>query len=470
MKNNDLQSIHAPPNVPKRPVPTAPDGWHAQAAGAGMSSPQNRPLPASRHPASPRPRSAFTLIELIVSVGLLALMITLAGRVFSLSVSSTSQATALIEVSQSFRLLEATLRGDLVGINPQRSMLVIAAAEINAYWTVEGRELDQIGATQNADGDPSTGYLHDGDPEREEVNGNLVLPRADVLMTFTSRKATSVRYPEIWSNITQVVYGHAELGELAANGTWRVSPAPYPTDGTVFGTGILELPDRFIAQNWHLARRSVVVVDAAESALESLLGIEIDPSPPTSPDSDEFGEGTVDLLVNTFVYQAEVVERAPSGAPPIPARWYSRSQMDLTPPAQLADRIGHYFLPKCASFKIEWTISGKFEIGGTTIRWHDPAKASLPPTDLEHDDYVDTGDPTIDVQLMQRFGYQADPLVDPFVIGAGSPIWFATDPITGSGEDPFWPTALRITVDLYDDTGRLRRPTRHVLILPIGQS
>ena len=34
--------------------------------------------------------------------------------------------------------------------------------------------------------------------------------------------------------------------------------------------------------------------------------------------------------------------------------------------------------------------------------------------------------------------------------------------------DPLFPTALRITVDVYDRAGRLERPVRHVMTIPVG--
>jgi len=34
--------------------------------------------------------------------------------------------------------------------------------------------------------------------------------------------------------------------------------------------------------------------------------------------------------------------------------------------------------------------------------------------------------------------------------------------------DPMFPAALRITIDLYDQDGRLERPVRHVMIIPVG--
>ena len=40
-----------------------------------------------------------------------------------------------------------------------------------------------------------------------------------------------------------------------------------------------------------------------------------------------------------------------------------------------------------------------------------------------------------------------------------------------SGElapDEIFPSALRITVDVYDDADRLERPVRHVMVIPVG--
>ena len=34
--------------------------------------------------------------------------------------------------------------------------------------------------------------------------------------------------------------------------------------------------------------------------------------------------------------------------------------------------------------------------------------------------------------------------------------------------DPMFPGALRITVEVYDNRGRLDRPIRHVMVIPVG--
>ena len=129
-------------------------------------------------------RRAFSLAELIVAVGVLVLMLALAGQVMSLTVKSTGQARAITEVNQQLRIFERILRKDLRGVQRGDSVMLIQGNPINAYWTDEGRQADD-------DGDPSTGYPHDIDREREDPQnpGNLQLPRADVLMFFTSRAA-----------------------------------------------------------------------------------------------------------------------------------------------------------------------------------------------------------------------------------------------------------------------------------------
>ena len=60
---------------------------------------------------------AFSLAELVVSIGILVLVLTLASQVMTLSVDSTGQAKALTEVNQALRVLERTLREDLAGVS-----------------------------------------------------------------------------------------------------------------------------------------------------------------------------------------------------------------------------------------------------------------------------------------------------------------------------------------------------------------
>src|SRR5438046_2828059 len=101
-------------------------------------------------------RAAFSLAELIISIAILLLMLSLAGQVFNLTVHSTGQATALTRVNQDFRVLEQTLREDLRHVQPGQSVMVIQGNPVNAYWTRNGKEVDKHS-------DPSKGYPHPGD-------------------------------------------------------------------------------------------------------------------------------------------------------------------------------------------------------------------------------------------------------------------------------------------------------------------
>ena len=55
---------------------------------------------------------------------------------------------------------------------------LIQGNPVNAYWRADGKDADN-------DGDPSNGYPHAADPVREDANGDMIMPRADILMIFT---------------------------------------------------------------------------------------------------------------------------------------------------------------------------------------------------------------------------------------------------------------------------------------------
>ncbi len=350
-------------------------------------------------------RPAFTLAELVVSIGILVLMMSLAGQVFNLTVKSTGQATALTEVMQQLRAFEQTLRDDLRGVQPGNSLILIQGNPVNAYWTQSGKDADD-------DGNPSDdkGYPHAADPEREKADGsgNAVQPRADILMIFTARPGVS--YVEagtspLTSNLQQVVYGHAELGEYVtsevAGQKYKFEPAPqaFPTD-TLAGA---EYPsDKKVspvpAAQWHLARRSVLL-------LPNNPPVSLTP-PLTSLDDPRLLECQTDVFqpeavgaVRNFRYEDDVLrpQLSPTTGLPMGDPWFlpaifgdvtkpypqwknpfARSKLDPAPPALYANRIGDYLLPNCASFEVEWTLNPRSEFvagrldGVNEVFWFDP--------------------------------------------------------------------------------------------------
>ena len=69
------------------------------------------------------------------------------------------------------------------------------------------------------------------------------------------------------------------------------------------------------------------------------------------------------------------------GAPTNPL---DRSRLDTTPPPLYANRLGHYLLPHCASFKVEWSLNPKSDFvagnlaGQREILWIDAGRTNDP--------------------------------------------------------------------------------------------
>jgi type II secretory pathway pseudopilin PulG len=353
-------------------------------------------------------RRAFTLAELVVSIGILVLMMSLAGQVFSLTVKSTGQATALTAVMQQLRAFEQTLRDDLRGVQPGNSLILIQGNPVNAYWTQSGKDGDDDATAASAG--PSTGYPHAADPERENADGsgNAVQPRADILMFFTARPGVSVAEtptPPPTSNLQQVVYGHAELGDYVASGvatgpkyTFEPAPQAFPTD-TLAGA---EYPsDKKVspapAAQWHLTRRSVLL-----SPTDAPSGPSATPVPLL--DDIQLLQCQKDVSYG-FDYETQVIRPPVTPVGPwflpaifgnasLPRQPFARSKLDPSPPALYASRIGNYLLPNCASFKVEWTLNPRSEfVAGRLDRtneaywfdpgWVDPARPTDPSDPLK---------------------------------------------------------------------------------------
>gem|GEM_PF-1160103 len=527
---------------------------------------------------------AFTLSELVVAVGILALMMALAGEVFSIAVKSTGQATALTHVSQQLRILEQTLREDLRHVRPDTSLLVIQSNPVKAYWTQHGREADSTGNTGK---DPTDGYPHIPDPEREKYDDNddlvMVAPRADILMFVTQRTgARSVVFPKVTADAQQVVYGHTLSVDYFADQTAACSG--YRSYFPMQGGGQKKKPpvedacaEQFPrdtecnsslghpvpASKWHLGRRvvllsnkSLVPPPLSRRQMECLGLIDHIPLPysraPNEDDDLPIEAGLMDVVYE-FSLDAEILDKV-GALPPYTqddvcdectgicdsivdfsgsdeygrGKWLRRSILDETLPAPIGDRIGHYLLPNCASFKVEWTMDPDILGGGDRVLWFDydhcigvPGPAGVHRAiheEIARLEKLENGaENSGDDASAIRFRNRKDRLIavsqDP---GSGGrpddPDYFRYDPrfpdpgpdpepcspncdletipgvfwfpqivpvtVDRSGRpvlvcspkrDPLFPVALRITVDVYDENLRLERPIRHVMVIPLGE-
>ena len=516
-------------------------------------------------------RRGFSLAELVVSIGILLLMLSLVGQVYSLTVRSTGQATALTAVNQQLRIFEQRLREDLADVQPERSVMVIQGNAVNAFWTVDQREA-------NPAGNPAAGYVHTPDPLREDAKGNLVLPRADLLMFFTSHQGRSFTDPRVTSTLQQVTYGHADLGEYVPNSastracdryTFVPGPTAFPADsnGYPLPTKVSPVP----AQEWHLARRAVLLLPGSppprpcdiivnyldEAALlqgaTDFIGAAPPPNVSFPPPPEDCWYDTFELSVlSPWSSRTNCPAVAPWYLPPIfgdqtmayadQRKPYARSQLDPTPPPLFADRLSAYGLPNCASFKVEWTLDPRSSfVGGRLdgvreVLWFDPGRSTsgtrtTPDVDplaplsaaiSELANGTDAASEAAAAKLRSLLGEQTyhhsdgtnyslsgrfhtaamsiDPDPNnigttwpPLATGAGAaanlvafggarpqcvaapgaadnscPPGYQRD-FTQLVPDDLFPSALRITIDLFDKEGRLDRPIRHVMVIPVGK-
>jgi len=505
--------------------------------------------------------SAFSLAELVVSLGILVLMFALVGQVFNFTVQSTGQATAIVEVNQQLRALEQTLRDDLAFVEQGRSVMVIQGNSVNAYWTPDNKEADD-------DGNPATGYPMKADAEREYIKGDKPAPappRADMLMFFSARKATSYTDSAVTADLQQVVYGHAELGEYVANrssdggGTTYtfegiVSTQKGKTDQPMFPVDQSGYPSPtktclVPASQWHLARRSVLIAPTYQPRVDP-PGVDITTNPVAELDDPRLLDGSTDIIAHFILPSQPSTFRCSGDCPPFnfdedvlrPATnneftaqeapvffaWqlprifahgvkpYGRSRLDVTPPPALATRLGHYLLPNCASFKVEWTLDPRSSLvagrldGMTEVLWFDPGfvdeKNKFNPAPDEDDplnaledaitaakqqnraalarnleSLLDDRTEHLDgTNYMMQARFRSNQMDANFFPPMGSDgrantVAFVAnrrDQSTNEFElvpDDIFPSALRITVDVYDREGRLDRPIRHVMVIPVGR-
>jgi type II secretory pathway pseudopilin PulG len=458
-------------------------------------------------------RRGFSLAELVVSVGILVLLMALVGQIMSLTVQSTGQAKAITEVNQQLRIFEQTLREDLRYVRPGESVIVINGNPINAFWTDDDMEAD-------GSGDPTTYFPPNIEPEYADpwLPGRLARPRADVLMFFTARGATSHVHPGVATNLQHVVYGHANLGAYTPGGTFTPDPlGAFPDDpDTVFG-----IP----AEEWHLARRSVLL------SPNNPMTFLVDPEPPPiALDDERLFRGQTDVL-EAFSYEERVLTPVPENEgggypwylprifqPPAGGRAmpFARSLLDLTPPPTVAYAVNQFFLSNCASFQVEWApdphsdfVGGRLD-GEMQVYWFDPG-ALADPTDLtsqpdplrslREEMLAASGDRSERLRslledrlggrgirlysLNERFGPPPTDWIDeaPWLYSAAVAsqrpniaVFTAARREPPVGVQPgaivpedIFPAALRITVDVYDRERRLDRPVRHVFVVPIGE-
>ena len=87
-------------------------------------------------------KTAFTLIELMVAMGILVVILSFAGVIFRVSINSHRTAIANAEIMQKLRAITGQLNADFKGLNKDGEIFVVWKAELLGDTTYKDNDLD----------------------------------------------------------------------------------------------------------------------------------------------------------------------------------------------------------------------------------------------------------------------------------------------------------------------------------------
>ena len=348
-----------------------------QAGRGSLGNPQS----AIANPQSPASHSVrgFTLVELIVSMGVLVGLMTMVGMIFSIATEAASTGTANMSVRRFLRMTRKVIESDLQAFDPAGGALAIYGWEQLAYASTDdragGRSIAALSRVPNND-------------EELDYRPPFDYHRADVLMLVTRARAGpyALHAPGTEGTGQIQVYGHADFGEIITTGSLDPTKHKWET-GTRFrrlengrlavnllGVVVGHQPSALPASQWHLARRATVFTrqnTGLAGVIGNWIGSQYRLTAAATRDriyragSDTtLGNGSPggDLLDRFDLDEALSVWAASTEG--IPDDWYypdvnrpdRRTIVDQTPPPGQQGRLAYQFLPGCVEFKVEVTF------------------------------------------------------------------------------------------------------------------
>ncbi len=171
-----------------------------------------------RHPSSVFRLQGFTLVELVVAIGIMALVILFAGTVFKSSINSYRIASAQAEIMQKFRAITDQLNNDFRGLRKDAPMFIWFQLDPSD----SNNRLDQI--MFFADGDFQSVQTYDTDINPGLYNGYIIpQPSGSPVM----------------SNLARIYYGQAQSID--------------PRDNIIKSPVALRFIDRVLSRRQHLS-------------------------------------------------------------------------------------------------------------------------------------------------------------------------------------------------------------------------
>lgn len=271
-------------------VDRSPTGLLCGAAIPGQKTGQ-RPVPHFPVPHFSVCRRAFTLVEMLVALGVLIVAMAVVTTIFGISAKTAAQAQAIGQIETALNSYVSQLEADLNGIDPSQSVLVIQGRRQPAAHTEELRQAGQFWRALT--GDPTVNGMLSYDtrfdnsqaayPPGATPRDQYSDPRADVLMFYTqrpleSRAPATGAFPPSPINPAdqfqaalqrgtkvapaQIMYGIASyaFGNADASGAYVWPPS---ANDRHIGTGNTYRISQFPLTDWMLARRQVLIEDVS---------------------------------------------------------------------------------------------------------------------------------------------------------------------------------------------------------------
>jgi len=197
-------------------------------------------------------KKGFTLIEVVVAVGLLAMVIAFSSLIFKVSIETRRTAGANAEIMQKLRAITNQLNRDFAGLRPDAPLMIwfdqdTSLADPNRY--------DQIM------------FFADGDFQSTQ----LYLKTAPKVPSLTG---TDI----VVGNVARIYYGQAALWQ-ASNSTWLF---PWEQWGDTEREKILNKRARTLARRTH-----ILTADSDLKPFPTVSGSSITGFTPTGNDSNE---------------------------------------------------------------------------------------------------------------------------------------------------------------------------------------
>ncbi len=354
-------------------------------------------------------RAAFTLIELVVAIGVLVGVMGMVAIIFATATEAASKGTAAMNVQRQLRMARAVIQRDLAAFDPDEGALAIFGWEQLAWATEDDRATARPLDDDRKRNDDR--YYHP--PSRD-------WHRADVLF-FTPKLAAepyAVDAPGVYGEYQLVTYAHADQATLDDDNTPEDDDDTWPTDLSAYrflnnprnADDLGDEPSPLAASQWILARQAIVGTHLPGDQLDDIVSNTVWDEIKSSgngggiranvdaqgrvqfsvldvqkmrragrgsagagePGGDFLYEASLAQLLNHWSANADGVDDelyyGPNGSSE-----FRRPLLDPFLTAAQRRRMGNSFLPGCVEFKVEITFDRP------DMRWEMPA---APPNNL----------------------------------------------------------------------------------------